>query len=64
MLNTASGFVLAVLIQLLVNWWYGLPLSLGQSLGITLVFTVASVVRSYLWRRYFNRRTTHEQGKQ
>lgn len=55
LLNTASGFAVALLLQLAVNRLYGLGLSAGQSLGITLIFTAASVVRSYLWRRYFNR---------
>ena len=54
LLNTASGFVLAVVLQFLVAWWYHLPLSPAQNIGITMIFTVASVVRSYLWRRYFN----------
>lgn len=55
-LNTATGFVIAVMIQMAVNWYYALPLKFGQSLGIITIFTIASVVRSYFWRRYFNRR--------
>jgi hypothetical protein len=53
-LNTLSGFLLSVLVQLAINWWKHLPLSFGESLSITLIFTAVSLVRSYLWRRYFN----------
>ena len=56
MLNTASGFFIAVAIQMVVNWWYALPLKFGQSVGIITIFTLASVVRSYFWRRFFNRK--------
>lgn len=56
-LNTLSGFVIAVLLQLAVNKYHNLPLTFGQSVGVTLIFTVASVVRSYIWRRIFNKRT-------
>ena len=55
-LNTASGFVVAIILQFLVAWWYDLPLSPAQNVGITLIFTVVSVLRRYAWRRYFNGR--------
>ncbi len=55
-LNTASGFIISVFVQFGVSWYYNLSLSFGQNVLITLVFTVVSVLRSYFWRRYFNRR--------
>lgn len=62
-LNTLSGFAVALVLQLLVNHWYGLGLKVSESLHITLIFTVVSVVRSYAWRRYFNRRLHREYQK-
>jgi len=56
-LNTASGFAVSfaawrwVVVPLL-----GLPVDNAQNLIITGFFTVLSVARSYLWRRYFNGR--------
>lgn len=53
MLNTVTGFIIAVIIQMAVNWYYALLLKFGQSVGIITIFTIASVVRSYFWRRFF-----------
>lgn len=54
-LNTASGFVVSMLIWTLVAvpLWH-LPVTMGDNLAINMLFTVASVVRSYIWRRIFN----------
>jgi hypothetical protein len=49
--GTAVGFVVALALQYGVCWWYALPLRLADNLGIIAVFTVASVVRGYGWRR-------------
>lgn len=57
-INTASGFILAMLAQsFIINPVWDLELEPHDNLGIVLVFTVISVVRSYVWRRIFNRRT-------
>ena len=54
-LNTASGFVVAVLImQFVITPLWKLPTSSLDNLAITLVFTVAAVSRNYVWRRFFN----------
>jgi hypothetical protein len=54
-LNTASGFVVSLLVwQWGVAPMFGLPVSWETNIYITGVFTVVSVVRSYLWRRFFN----------
>mgnify|MGYP003410987717 CR=1 FL=1 len=56
-LNTASGFVLSFAAwRLVVVPLLGLPVDNVQNLQITAFFTVLSVARSYLWRRYFNGR--------
>lgn len=52
-LNTASGFVVALIVWHFVAAAYGIPMPLSKNLEITAIFTVVSVVRSYLWRRIF-----------
>ena len=52
--NVAAGFGIAVLTQVLVFPLFGLNVSLSKNLGIGAVFTVISLVRSFLLRRLFN----------
>ena len=52
--NIVVGFGLAVLTQVLVFPLFGLSVSLGENLGIGAVFTVVSLVRSFVLRRIFN----------
>lgn len=54
-LNTASGFAVSWAMTLLVLPWFGFKASYSQGFSITVIFTVVSVVRSYFWRRLFNR---------
>lgn len=56
-LNTMSGFVLAfVLWQWVVGPLMDYPVSYSDNFVITSIFTVASIARSYVWRRIFNKR--------
>lgn len=52
-LNVASGFAVSTCIYLFVLPLMGWHFNLGQSIGLTALFTVTSVLRSYLWRRFF-----------
>ena len=52
--NIVVGYCLAVLTQVLVFPLFGLSVSLGENLGIGAVFTVVSLVRSFVLRRIFN----------
>jgi len=52
--NVAAGYGIAVLTQVLVFPLFGLNISLSKNLGIGVVFTVISLVRSYVLRRIFN----------
>ena len=52
--STAIGFVVSMVILELVNRLWGLELDLGDNVVITSIFTIASVMRSYLVRRFFN----------
>jgi len=52
--STAIGFVVSMVILEAVNRLWGLSLSLTDNVAITSLFTIASVLRSYLVRRLFN----------
>jgi predicted DNA-binding transcriptional regulator len=55
-INTASAFFLSLLIwQYLVAPLYGFRVSWQDNFGITTIFTIASILRGYVWRRVFNR---------
>lgn len=53
--NMATGFIVS---WILTYWFFptffGLELSGGEAWSITVVYTVVSVIRSYIWRRIFN----------
>lgn len=54
--NTASGFIVSYIIWFTVAGpIYDIPVNHVQTLGITIIFTITSVARSYLWRRFFAR---------
>ena len=57
MTNVGIGMIFALVGQVIVSWWYDLPLSIGQNMKIVLFFTVLSVIRTYAVRRWFNRRS-------
>ena len=52
--NIVVGYGLAVLTQVLVFPLFGLEVSLGENLGIGGIFTLISLVRSFVLRRFFN----------
>jgi hypothetical protein len=54
--NIGTGFVISALLQqFVVTPLWHLPVSAAGNLGITVFFTVVSVVRSYIFRRVFNK---------
>lgn len=53
--NVACGLGIAFLANLIVLPLFGLPVSFGQAAGISAVFTVISLLRSYVLRRLFNK---------
>lgn len=56
--NTWVGFVGSMLLwEFVVEPLYGFSTSFFDNLTITIIFTVWSIVRGYLVRRYFNWRT-------
>lgn len=57
-LNIGSGFLISLIVWQYTGPLFGYEVTFYDNLGITSVFTVISIVRSYLWRRFFNRRLT------
>lgn len=55
-LNVGSGFVLSFVIWQNLGPAMGYDVSLTDNFQITSIFTLASVLRGYVWRRYFNHR--------
>ena len=53
-INVAIGWVIALITQLIVFPLYGIQVTLGEQLGISVIFTAVSIVRSYIVRRWFN----------
>lgn len=54
--NTSSGFVISWAVwALIVGPLYGIEKRTGDDLGIVAIFTVASLVRGFVLRRFFNR---------
>ena len=51
----AIGFVVSLGINAVVMPAYGHHVTMADNLGMTAIFTVASIARSYLVRRAFNR---------
>ncbi len=52
--NVAIGYGVAVGAQLLVFPLFGVVIPLSSNLAIGIIFTLVSLVRSYLLRRLFN----------
>lgn len=61
--NVAIGYGLAVGCQMLVFPWFNLPARLEDALGIGAIFTLVSIMRSYVLRRVFEAiRSAHDNG--
>jgi len=55
-LNTASGLIISMLTwRFVIVPLFDIVHSFKQNLSITIIFTVISIVRSYVWRRVFTR---------
>ena len=51
--NVVVGYGIAVVTQLVVFPWFGLPAHLKDALAIDGIFTAVSIARSFLLRRIF-----------
>jgi hypothetical protein len=52
--NVLVGYGVAILSQIVVFPWFGIHVPLSSNLAIGAWFTIISLVRSYVLRRYFN----------
>lgn len=58
-LNVGSGMILSMIVwQLIANPLFGYTITLFENFALTSIFTSVSLLRSYFWRRLFNRRNT------
>jgi hypothetical protein len=57
MTNVAIGYGVALASQLLIFPFYDIDISLQDNIAIGVWFTLISLVRSYVIRRYFTKRT-------
>ena len=63
-LNIGSGFFVAMLTwQLIAAPLYGYEVTIVDNIGLTTIFTIVSVIRSYFWRRLFNHFIVKRTGK-
>lgn len=58
--NILIGYLTALLSQVLIFPLFNITVSLQDNLLIGLYFTIISLLRSYLVRRYFNKRVDNE----
>lgn len=54
LLNIAIGYGIAISVQILVFPWFGIQVPLHDNLMIGGIFTIVSLIRSYVLRRCFN----------
>ena len=54
--NVATGFIIAMLVWIFIIplFWPRMAGPVNESFWITFIFTVASITRGYIWRRFFN----------
>ena len=53
-LNVAIGWVIALITQLVVFPMFGIQVTFGEQFTISVIFTVVSIIRGYIIRRWFN----------
>jgi hypothetical protein len=54
--NTVIGFIISLLIQLIIYPVMDIPVTFNQNITITLVFTIVSIIRGYIIRRFFTKK--------
>lgn len=59
--NMASGMLISYLAGLVIYPMLGWQVSAGTNAVAVGLFTIISLIRSYLWRRFFNKFTHKEQ---
>lgn len=54
LINVALGWVIALITQVIVFPLYGIQITFSDQLGISVIFTMVSIIRGYAIRRWFN----------
>ena len=54
-ISTFIGFGVSLLIQVIIYPIMGIPVTFSQNILITLIFTIVSILRGYMVRRFFNK---------
>ena len=52
--NITIGYIVAIISQMIIFPWFGINIATNEHLMIGFYFTVISLARSYLIRRYYN----------
>ena len=52
--STTIGIIIGIVLNLTILPIFGYPVSVVDSLWISVIFTVVSIIRSYIIRRWFN----------
>lgn len=54
--QTAIGFIVSLAVQAIIYPLMDIPVTISQNIVITAVFTIVSIIRGYLIRRWYERR--------
>ena len=54
-ITVGSGLIVAVIIQLLIFPLYDIEITLFENIQLATIFTVSSIIRIYIIRRWFSR---------
>jgi len=55
--NVFIGMIISLIVQIIVYPLLNIEVKFIQNIYLTLIFTAVSIARSYLIRRFFNRKT-------
>ena len=58
--DVATGFIISWLLVQYILPLYGLNIGKIDAAEITIIFTIVSIIRGYVWRRIFNRYTAYK----
>ena len=61
--NVFIGFVIAFISQLVFFPIVGIEVTLDQNFILTVLFTLVSIIRTYIIRRYFNKKSHSKNSK-
>jgi hypothetical protein len=54
-MNIFTGFIVSWILTYYLMLWFGYSMTVSRAWSITSIYTVVSIIRSYFWRRIFNK---------